>query len=490
MLSYGKPTVPTIALVIWPIVSLIIFAKLPLKQAVVVSVLTGHLLLPERFEIDLRGLPAIEKASMILVGLILGLIVYRNKDQHNPAIPKNILENQYRLIGILMMGAIGLLIANTTLTVMTNREALVYGPVTLPGLPWRDVISMVTNVVVVAAPFIVARKLFSQPEDHRMLLQYLVVAALAYSALILIEIRLSPQLHRWVYGFHQHSFAQHIRGGVFRPKVFLDHGLTVGFFLFSACIAAGALFYSADQKTKTKRFIAFGFLVLVLIASRNLGATALILLIAPLLWMGRSLQIWSITIVTAIFLTYPAVRQAQILPLDQIHAFAEQVSPARAQSLKYRFDNEDILLEHALKKPISGWGGWNRARVFNQDGRDISTTDGLWIIQIGQQGWLGYIGFFSLLTFPLLVLFRVRKRKEIPIETIAIALIMMGNLIYLIPNATLTPIGWLFAGALAGFAQFDGKQLKSPTSEGRNPEALNARVQTYTRFPKAEQPSV
>ena len=472
---------PTIALLIWPLVMLGLFAKLPFKKAALIGMFAGYLLLPEAFAIDLPGLPPIQKSSVLALGLLIGLGLLKAQARSSRSVQGYDTVNVSKLLGILILGTLSLLVINSFFTVASNGETIRYGPVTLPPLSVRDIISEVSGVIILAIPFAIARKYFSQPEDHRILLRYMLIAALAYSVLILIEVRLSPQLHNMVYGYYQHSFAQHVRNG-YRPMVFLDHGLSVGFFLFSALIAAYALTRQATGHNKAKLFLATGFLLCLLLISRNLGATALAILFRPLIWLGRREQQWAVTIVTLMFLFYPAVRQAQLLPFDQILNVVSGISEDRKRSLEFRFNNEDILLAHALEKPLSGWGGWNRSRVFNERGEDISTTDGLWVIKLGTSGWLGYIGFFGLLTLPVLALTTVRRRKEIPIETMALALIMAGNFIYIVPNATLSPLAWAFAGAIAGFVQFDVRQETSGSTEPENNPPQTRRRNSYTRF--------
>ena len=97
-----------------------------------------------------------------------------------------------------------------------------------------------------------------------------------------------------------------------------------------------------------------------------------------------------------------------------------------------------------------GWGGWGRSRIIDEYGRDISLTDGHWIIALGQGGWTCYISEFGLLAMaPILLMLNGRKYK-ISMETSILSIILVGNLIDLIPNAGLTPITWMMAGALWG----------------------------------------
>lgn len=66
---------------------------------------------------------------------------------------------------------------------------------------------------------------------------------------MLYEVRLSPQLHRIFYGYFPHSFAQQVRGGGFRPVVFLQHGLWVAFFAMMMTVVTFALWCQNKQKS-------------------------------------------------------------------------------------------------------------------------------------------------------------------------------------------------------------------------------------------------
>ena len=113
--------------------------------------------------------------------------------------------------------------------------------------------------------------------------------------------------------------------------------------------------------------------------------------------------------------------------------------------------------------------------MIDERGRDLSVTDGVWIIRLGQFGWVGYICYFGLVTAP--VIFLRRRRSEVPAETLGLATIVSANLVYLIPNATLGPVAWTFSGALAGYLQY------GQADEGAKSEVPASREMTYSRFP-------
>lgn len=474
---------PLLALALWPIIAMILFSKLPFARALCVSTLTGYLLLPEAYGVDLPGLPSLDKGLVLAVGMGLGFLLFRNKTRH-PATKAEELHNSSPLVGRILFIAALVLLTSPIMTILDNRAPVIFGAHFANAMrPW-DLVSMTLDSLLIILPFFLGRKYLASPENHRMLLILLVFSGVCYTLLMLVELRLSPQLNKWVYGYHQHSFAQHIRGGSYRPKVFLRHGLWVGFFMFSVVIAAMALSRSSSMPNPRKYLWAGLWALVILLLSKNLGAVGIaFLMLGALFLLPRTWQVRLTTTVALLFILYPAVRQADLIPLNRIMSVASGISADRAQSLQFRLDNEDELLARAQEKPIFGWGGWSRGLIFNENGRRTSVSDGVWIIILGVTGWVGYVAFFSLLTVPLFALRRAWRRKGIPVETIALALITAGNLIYLIPNSTLSPIGWLMAGALAGFVQFDARDTAVPDPSDPLPSTKNKRPKTrYTRF--------
>ena len=335
---------------------------------------------------------------------------------------------------------------------LTNGEPVIAGPLYIPGIRLYDAVSLMMSAAIAIVPFVLGMRVLGTPEAQTDLLRVLVLAACAYACLVLFEVRMSPQLSNWIYGFFPHSFLQHMRGGGFRPVVFLHHGLWLGMFLCMAVLGACTLWRQAlrDRVQAVPWLAATLWLAVTLVLSRNLGATALMLLFAPvILFAPPRMQIFVAAVFAGMVLTYPMLRGAGLVPIDTIHTLTESVSEDRAQSLKFRFDHEDMLLARANEKPLAGWGSWGRNRVYDPEtGRDLSVTDGIWVITIGSFGWFGYLAQFGLLTMPILLLLRSRSWHAPATSGLAAAL--AANLVYLIPNSALAPIGWLAAGALAG----------------------------------------
>lgn len=469
----------TVALASWPFIVMALFMALPRKHALIIGIVMGYLLLPESFSLDYAGLPPINKLSVVSASILLSLLLVPDRRlPKNDAVDRP--QNRSPMLGYVVVGLMLVVLVGSLFTVMTNSDPLNFGPRWIRGLRLWDSVNMITAALVILIPYAVGRRFLAAPKDHQLLLICLTMAGLFYSLLAVFEVRFSPQLHNWLYGFRQHSFLQHIRDGDFRPMIFLRHGLWVGFFLFSTFVAAVSLYLMRENPRRKKWGLAAIWLLLVLLVSKNLGASVIALLIAAVFFLKQRLQLLLISIITIGFLTYPAIRQADVLPLDPFVAKISEFSAQRAESFQYRLNNEDILLNRAEGKPFFGWGGWGRSRVYNEFGRDLSTTDGLWIIVLGTSGWIGYVSFFGLLALPLLMLRRVRKRKEVPIQTIGLALIMTGNLIYLVPNSALSPIGWLIAGSLVGFVQFDKAKERDDTLKTEG--VTDRQRPSYTRF--------
>lgn len=446
---------PTYALLVWPLVAIWLFARLPFERAIIWSVVGSYLFLPSSFAIDLPGLPPMDKQS--LPNLMLLVIV------------PFLAPRRFRILppGRLAKALLGLLVVGAVLTVWTNTDSILAGDRVLRGLAPYDALSHSGRQLLLIVPFLVAAQYLASAEAHREILKVFLVAGLAYSLLMLFEVRMSPQLHRLVYGYFPHSFAQQARWGGFRPVVFLQHGLWVAFFAMTITVAAAALWRDAKARSSGRAgqpganpkgyLYATGYLAVVVVSCKSLASMLYTAVLLPIVLMLRTrTQVLIASVMVLVALTYPALRGADLVPTGTLLEWAEAIGPQRADSLRFRFDNEDLLLDHASTRPLFGWGLWGRNRVFDQEtGADLSTTDGYWIIIIGVSGWAGYMAIFGLLSLPVLLMLRHMHRArhvEVPIVTAALALLLGINMIELLPNATITPLTWLVAGSLLGHA--------------------------------------
>lgn len=427
----------------WPLVSAYFFRRLSPARAVIWTILGGYLFLPPATFLDLPLLPDVDKIAIPNICAFVGFLATKDPELR---VQKSIL---FKLaLALFLLTPIG--------TILTNPDFIPFAVGGLPGMAIKEIPGfMLTNFVLVM-PALIGYQLLRDEEAMRDLLVALVLAGLIYSVPMLVEVRLSPQINVWVYGFFQHAFDQMMRYGGFRPIVFLPHGLWAAFFAFMAAFAAVSVMQSEPNKRQRNLLISL-YLIAVLVLCKSANAITYIMLFVPIaLFLPVRLQMRIAAVVGTIVLCYPILRGSGLIPTAAIADFAASIDADRAGSLIFRLTNEDLLLGHASQRPWFGWGGWGRSLIHDPiTGRMISTIDGQWIVTIGITGWFGYLGEMGLLTLPLIML-AIHTRDKVATSCkygAGVALILTANVIDLIPNATLIPFTWLMAGSLLGYAE-------------------------------------
>jgi len=138
-----------------------------------------------------------------------------------------------------------------------------------------------------------------------------------------------------------------------------------------------------------------------------------------------------------------------------VDVIAEKYSADRAESLRFRFENENILVEKALQRSFFGWGGWGRSRVYAEDSKeDKSVTDGFWIIALGTRGYFGLFSVTLVLMLPaFLLLIKCPPRlwgKPEYAPTAVISLIPLLFMIDCLLNGMINQVYIIFAGGASG----------------------------------------
>ena len=440
----------TIAYLAWPIITVILAIRLSFPKAILVSLIGGFLLLPVSEGINLPVLPTFDKDTIPALSLFVLAMLFHRQLTH---VGGDVIPNRPGWLprSIFALTGLAMVCLGAVLTALTNGDPVVYGSTSIPGLRPYDGASLALTSLTLMLPLFLGRKFFADSEGQALLLKALVIAGLGYSLLALYEIRMSPQLHRMVYGFFQFQFLQQIRGGGFRPVVFTQHGLQLAIFFVTVALAAFGAWRIADRERRRFYLLGGCWLLLTLALSNSFGALAIAMIFLPfIIFLGVRAQLLAASVVAGAILVFPFLRGVDVIPTQTLVSWAGSIDPGRAASLQYRFDNEDILLEHANEKPLFGWGGWRRNRVFEEDGVDISTTDGAWIVLIGQRGWVGYLGQIGLLILPIILLALKRRSYRLEPDTAVLALILAAAVVDLIPNGFLSPLTLLIAGTLWG----------------------------------------
>jgi hypothetical protein len=453
------------------------FAIMKPTRAVLLVTFAALLFLPELAAFDAPLIPPLDKRSLSALCLLIGVRLSQ-RGQPRPQGSGKVFD---LLIALALIGAAG--------TVLTNRDPLQYGPTTLPGMTTGDILADGVRMILFLAYFMLGRRLFRTADDARDLLRALVIAGLVYVPFMLIELRLSPQMHVWIYGYHQHSFLLSRRDDGFRPMVFMENGLTVAV-VFAACTMAAWTLTKARLKLWRFPALPLAALMTAMLASiHSLGALIYCVVLAPLLWFFRpKAQLLFGVILCCGVALYPLSRTFDLFPTKDLVDLAARVSQERALSLGFRFRNEDMLLEKALERPVFGWGGFARGRVFDENGNDVSVTDGDWIIAVGSRGILGFVSRFGLLLLP--VLMALRRIRYVPAREqgllSGLGLICTLNAIDLLPNGMGSIMPMFLAGSLAGLAF----GMSENPNRRLGPQQLLARyLQLVRRMRSAASPS-
>jgi hypothetical protein len=416
----------------WPAVVLLLFYLMRPRRAVIASVILAWLLLPVAGFKFSPGIPAYNKIVATCLGALLGIAIFDFR---------RLLSFRPRWVDLPM--AVWCL---SPFAASLSNDLGAYD-----GLS-----AMFGHVMGWGLPYLFGRIYFSNLIGIAELAVGIFMGGLLYVPLCLLEIRLSPQLHSWVYGFYQHDFSQTIRFGGWRPTVFMDHGLMVGMWMSMASLVGSWLWISGTLRSLFR--VPLPWLCVPLLATtvlcKSFGALVL-LLMGLVLMLGTRLGSIRIFVIALALLApiYCAVRIPGLWSAGALTEASATVSNERAGSLKFRLDNEDILVAKAMKQPVFGWGAWGRGRVYDSEGRDISVTDGLWIIELGNHGFVGLTAMLSVFMVALVGLIRAvpgeywRHRLAAP----AVALCVMVLLYELdcIFNALNNPIYTMGVGALA-----------------------------------------
>lgn len=447
MLTNGN-LVAAVAILLWPVVAVALYRALPVAQATLWTVLGGLLVLPSGVAIKLPMIPAIDKFSVPNVCIFVGVVLL---SRAGPRLPRG-----WGAAELLL----GCFVFSPLVTALLNSDAVIVGDRVLPGVGAYDGVSTVLSQLLLVLSFIVGRRLFGRAPDVGLILSTIAVAGAFYALPMLFEIRFSPQLSQWIYGFSSSSFVVEMRYGGYRPVVFMQNGLAAAFFLATAFLSAAAI-----GRARMPLLVPVGagpiqaFLGVVVVLCKSAGALVYSAVAWVLVrWFSARAQMRVALLLVCIALSYPVLRLADLFPTDALLRVAATFNQERADSLGFRFEQESRLISHAAERIYFGWGRYGRNRVYSSStGDDESITDGLWIITLGQFGLVGFVAQFGLLALPV---FRARRALRAIASArerhlvVALALIMALSLIEQLPNASVNSWTWLLAGALLGSAEF------------------------------------
>ena len=418
------------------------FAMRPLTAFLVV-VLGADMFLPVEATFKLPLLPALGKINLpymcILIACLLkcpGKLAKLPKDKW--------------IVFCVLLGLIG-----GITTALTNSDALIFGGEegrVIPGLTLKDgffigITEFFPNIISLFLGYTLVR----DAKDIERTLVALAIGGLIYCPFAIIEMRMSPQFHQWVYGYSSGQFAQTIRWGGYRPVVFMGHGLALARFFVAATVALFVLAKTRRNLFGLPVYFLAWFQLVVLVLCKSTGAIiqAVVGILLVSLTKSRQQLLFASVLAFATIL-YPLLRATNIFPVAGVLDAADAFGEDRSGSLAFRFANEDRLLARARERIWFGWGA-GRGRVFDDDGRDTTIVDGYWIGCLGMIGLNGFLISFGSLLWPVIAARnRLRdhgdKLDRTHLAGIAVIIGLIGS--DLIPNGLWSMLPFLLAGML------------------------------------------
>lgn len=434
------------ALGLWFVVALLLFMVMRPSQAAAATLIGGAMFLPERVGFNLPVLPEIAKDQITVLACLLGVLVFAGPELRRARIGRG----PELLIVVISLGAV--------VTVLTNRDTVVSGATVLPGARSTDFVANIIEYVLQwGLPFVFGRALFTRSRDLRAFFLTFVIAGLIYSLFILVELRLSPQFHRWVYGFHQHGFSQTIRASGYRPMVFMRHGLHVALFVYLSMMASMAMTRARLRLFGAPSAAFSVYLTTILVLCKSVGSLVYGLVTAPavLLASPRVQTLFASLIAVGIF-AYPVVRALDWIPVDRIRAVAEEVAgPDRARSLVGRMETETQVMSVANQRALFGWSSAGRTMTYHETRPHQSLTvyDGVWLVMYSKGGIVLVGSVFLLLLLPVFSAARRIRRVRSRLDRLLLAtlsLMVCINVFDMLPNSTTEPYLTLMSGVLSG----------------------------------------
>ncbi len=415
----------------WIPLVIISFTVLPPRRAVIAAYLLGWLFLPV-VTYDLPGLPDYGKWSATNFGVAAAALLFDSA---------RVRALRWRWFDL----------AALVFCVSPFASSLANGL----G-PYDGFSSSLAHVVTWGLPYLVGRAYFSDGQGLTELAMGVAIGGLLYVPLCLFEIRMSPQLHALVYGYSQHAFDQAMRGGGWRPMVFMQHGLAVGLWMSAASVVAVTWWRWAGRRYLLRlpaRFAAPALLVTAVLCKSS-GATLLMFMGLAAVWATRRFSTSKVLLALAwLPIVYVPIRAFGLWHGEELVEWVGLVLPDRAASLGFRLECERLLADRAREQWLLGWGGWGRSAVYiGEENEQRVITDSLWILVYGRQGALGLAAVIGMLVLPVISFARScprslwRHPKLAPVIALAVVLAsyMIDNLVNDMPN----PLYLLIAGGL------------------------------------------
>jgi tetratricopeptide (TPR) repeat protein len=398
------------ALLSWPIICLVFFAFLQPRYAVAIAFLGAWVFLPPKVGYSIAGLPDYTKYMAGDVAAIAGTLLFA---------PSRLSGFRLRWFDLPMIAWLLIPVAS----VASNGQAV-----------WDAVSGISDQVITWGVPYFMGRLHFTNPTGTSDLALCLVGAGLVTFPMVAYELFTEQSLSGIFYNLPSYNR----KYGFYSPSVFSMHQLEMGiwmtltaaaaFWLWCAnlkrrllglrlgicsailiigaffchqtaamALLAGSIFLAASTAGRPRfgRLIdTSSYAVPVLLVTKmglRMSGLAMMGLAGFQFLRNRRPQViaWAMVLVAP---TYIVARSSGIWSGESASHIAYMLlGPARAESLDYRFTQEERMINHAMRRPLFGWGLWGK----NRGEGAVQITDGLWMIMLGQYGLLGLAALYG-----------------------------------------------------------------------------------------------
>ncbi|OUR61404.1 hypothetical protein A9Q74_09575 [Colwellia sp. 39_35_sub15_T18] len=412
-------------IILWPFIAILLYRRFDTVTATFWTIVGGYMFLPVKTVIDLPIFLIGKEEISALSALCCCLYIKKKKIYF---LGKNKVQRSFILF----------IVCIPIFNVLFNLEPMFNGQIWIKGLSVYDAIVAMFNQYVRLLPFIIGISICEKVEDLDKIIKFVIKAGLIYSILFLVEIKFTPQLHIWFYGFFPHEYAQQIRYGSVRPVIFMGHGLLVAsFYMVCLCMTAIEL-KNCQNRNKMQTVFIFVFFALIMLSTKTIGAIILAFSVSFLILFSQiKVQKIFTIIFVALFFIYPTLSIFDLIPYEYIVDYIKEIDTERASSIEVRFNNEALLLDHIRDKFFIGWGGMARNRFYN------TVSDGYWLIIMSYYGFLYFFAYFGLFSFGIVAKTKIVNNARLNRVGTSTALLLSAILIDQLPNSSLSH-GWLW----------------------------------------------
>lgn len=415
MVSFGDTVVimPQLALILWIILSVSLFAMQRPLRAFLLTYIIGLLILPVEtsnsagytgslvFTQSVR----IDKITACHLGAILGTLMFA---------PHLIRRFRPHWVDLAFLGVCGGMFATSLST----------------GQGPKDGLAVAAECVRWYLPLIFLSRIYlTTVGEVYEAMRAIIGGAVLYSLLCVAEFRLSPQTHKLVYGYFQHSFDQFARYGHYRPVGFLRHAIELSFFMGSSCAMALWLWHKGLLKRPLWGFLPdwaiIGSILVGLATTLTFsGYSAFLIAVGTFTLFHFFRSRWLLWLLPAGACIWMGGRYLNVIDASRLLNAAQVVDVSRGESLEYRLRSERNHLDAVKDHLFLGEGA--QQTVLTEEGYGMA-VDAWWMIQLTFYGLVGLGGWYLVWSAGIWAAFRRWKQLTPDLQSVAIAVsVLLG----------------------------------------------------------------